>query len=137
MHPNVKCPSSFCTRIHKQKHDISLSHSLALSFSVCDIFGPRAGPMHFWATCFLGRPNTKSGRRTVPGPSARHGGLGRHGPVARWPYGPLPYRAVPGTGPGWAGRCSSLLSTIPTKPDNISYFIKCFFNHLHLIHKIF
>ena len=37
-------------------------------------------------------------RRTIEA-SGRHDGLWRHGPMARVLYGPVPYRAVPSTGP--------------------------------------
>ena len=77
-----------------------------------DACGPRISPVPIWALCSSGWNGPKYGPRVVPGPEARHGVLGRHGPVARWVdrARALPGRALHGPVPCRVGptRCSSL-----------------------------
>jgi len=46
--------------------------------------------MDYLALCSSNQPDLKISPHVVPEPSSRHGGLCRHGPVARGPYGPVP-----------------------------------------------
>ena len=70
--------------------------------------------MDQWAAGSTGWHGPIFGPRTVPGPSDRHGGLFRHGPVARRAKRARARsgRAWPGLGPGRAvlARCSSLIA---------------------------
>ena len=65
----------------------------------------RAGLVNIWARAFSGRHGPVDGPRAVPGLTIRHGGLVWPGTAARGPTVPVPYRAVPGTGPCRVGPC--------------------------------